>query len=62
MTAYVVFDMLTRLQINEHSTLIKIFTSTCLLTGTSANLIANDHLSIWELLHGMMLPSGNDAA
>jgi len=21
-----------------------------------------DKLSVWELLHGMMLPSGNDAA
>lgn len=30
--------------------------------GTSASLRSNDVLSVWELLHGLMLPSGNDAA
>lgn len=32
------------------------------ITGTTANLIEGDSLSINELLFGMMLPSGNDAA
>jgi D-alanyl-D-alanine carboxypeptidase (penicillin-binding protein 5/6) len=30
--------------------------------GTSAELQRKDVLSIWDLLHGLMLPSGNDAA
>lgn len=30
--------------------------------GTSAQLVPNDTLTVWELLHGLMLPSGNDAA
>jgi serine-type D-Ala-D-Ala carboxypeptidase (penicillin-binding protein 5/6) len=32
------------------------------VTGTSANLLAGDKLSVNELLYGLMLPSGNDAA
>ena len=30
--------------------------------GTSADLCVNDCFTIWELFHGLMLPSGNDAA
>ena len=30
--------------------------------GTTAGLRKGDKASIWDLLHGMMLPSGNDAA
>ena len=30
--------------------------------GTSAKLRAGDVLTVWDLLHGLMLPSGNDAA
>ena len=32
------------------------------IIGTTAQLQANDTLSIEELMFGMMLPSGNDAA
>jgi D-alanyl-D-alanine carboxypeptidase (penicillin-binding protein 5/6) len=32
------------------------------VTGTSANLTPGDVLSIDDLLFGLMLPSGNDAA
>jgi D-alanyl-D-alanine carboxypeptidase len=42
--------------------MIKILPCITTLNGTSANLMPCDTLSIWELLHGMMLPSGNDAA
>ena len=31
-------------------------------SGTTAELKPGDLLSVWELLHGLMLPSGNDAA
>lgn len=32
------------------------------LMGTSAELIPGDSLTVEELMYGMMLPSGNDAA
>ena len=32
------------------------------VTGTSAFLRPGDHLKIEDLLYGLMLPSGNDAA
>lgn len=32
------------------------------MPGTSANLQYSDILTIYELLHALMLPSGNDAA
>jgi D-alanyl-D-alanine carboxypeptidase len=32
------------------------------VTGTSAELKIGDTFTIWELFHGLMLPSGNDAA
>ncbi len=30
--------------------------------GTSAKLKSGDILSVWDLMHGLMLPSGNDSA
>jgi len=32
------------------------------MSGTSAELRMGDVLSVWDVLHGLMLPSGNDAA
>ena len=32
-----------------------------MVTGTSAHLREGDNLTLWDLIHGMMLPSGNDA-
>jgi len=32
------------------------------ISGTSAELEEGDSLTIWDLLHALMLPSGNDAA
>ena len=32
------------------------------MDGTSAELVAGDEIKLWDLLHGLMLPSGNDAA
>lgn len=62
MTAYVILDLIDRFGINDHKELIRILPHCSSLNGTSANLIATDYLSVWELMHGMMLPSGNDAA
>lgn len=51
-----------RFSIGEHKEIIRILPECAQTTGTSANLVPCDYLSVWELLHGMMLPSGNDAA
>jgi D-alanyl-D-alanine carboxypeptidase len=32
------------------------------MTGTTANLLDRDMLTVEDLIYGMMLPSGNDAA
>ena len=32
------------------------------MIGTTANLLHGDQVSIYQLIHGLMLPSGNDAA
>lgn len=32
------------------------------MPGTSAQLAYSDTLTVYEALHGLMLPSGNDAA
>ena len=32
-----------------------------MISGTTARLREGDNLTLWDLLHGMMLPSGNDA-
>jgi D-alanyl-D-alanine carboxypeptidase len=41
---------------------IKITSCAAHLVGTSAELQVGDLLTVEELLFGMMLPSGNDAA
>ena len=50
------------LGIHEHNELIRILPQCTLIDGTTASLIPCDYLNVWELLHGMMLPSGNDDA
>jgi D-alanyl-D-alanine carboxypeptidase len=64
MTFMVINKMLNKLSMNPDTSRIKILVSstTDILGGTSAQLIAGDHVNITELLYGMMLPSGNDAA
>jgi D-alanyl-D-alanine carboxypeptidase (penicillin-binding protein 5/6) len=62
MTAHIVLKLLTRFGLNEHFPTISVLKSSTRLLGTSADLLPHDSLSAWELLHGMMLPSGNDAA
>ena len=32
------------------------------MKGTTASLEYGDQITIWDLLYGLMLPSGNDAA
>lgn len=62
MTAYTIINLIHRFKINEHETFVTILPQATSLIGTTAHLIDSDMLTVWELFHGMMLPSGNDAA
>ena len=64
MTAYVVFDLLSRYGLDWTKVTINVLTSstTPQLGGTSAQLLPGDKLNVKELMYAMMLPSGNDAA
>jgi len=64
MTFWVISDMLTTYGINPDGCRVKIleYCTTPQLGGTSAELLPGDTLNVTELLYGMMLPSGNDAA
>ena len=46
----------------DEKTLITISGDAAGVIGTSAELLEGDTLQIWQILHGLMLPSGNDAA
>ena len=41
---------------------VKITEEAAGMDGTSADLCSGDEIKLWDLLHGLMLPSGNDAA
>ena len=43
-------------------TRVRISERAAAVAGTSASLTAGETATIWDLLHGLMLPSGNDAA
>ena len=63
-TFAVVCDQMEAYRIDPCATKVKVLKSsiTANLGGTSAELLAGDMVSIQELMLGMMLPSGNDAA
>ena len=64
MTACVIIDLLEKYRLDPDKIKIKILemSTTPILGGTSADLLKDDKLSVTELMYGMMLPSGNDAA
>ena len=50
------------MDIDIYTTFVNISKKASKIFGTSANLKEGDLVSINDLLHGLMLPSGNDAA
>ena len=62
MTLYTVLKLAQKFSINMLTELITVSKQAAAVIGTSAELKENDVLSVWDLLHGLMLPSGNDAA
>jgi D-alanyl-D-alanine carboxypeptidase (penicillin-binding protein 5/6) len=61
MTCYTVLKLCQNYEISLKETIITISPLASEIDGTTANLRHKDKLSIWDLLHGLMLPSGNDA-
>ena len=62
MTAYVCVKLARSFRIDIKTTCVKICDLASDIRGTTANLRQNDVITIEQLLIGMMLPSGNDAA
>lgn len=62
MTFYTVLHLLKKFNLDEASTMVKISANAANTIGTSAELKEGDTLSVYDLMHGLMLPSGNDAA
>ncbi len=57
-----VLKLLEEYRIDPKTTYLEVSKLASSMKGTSANLRSGDVLSVWDLLHGLMLPSGNDAA
>ena len=62
MTCFIVIQICRKLKLNPAKTRLHVSRHSASVDGTSAKLKSGDVLSVWDLLHGLMLPSGNDAA
>jgi len=62
MTWYTVLKIIERNNLNKHNTLVQTSKFASEQIGTTGSLWEGHIFSVWDLLHGLMLPSGNDAA
>ena len=62
MTALCTLEICERFKMNRKSTYFKVTEWAAKTNGTTANLLDNAWMCIEDLLYGLMLPSGNDAA
>eukprot|EP00826_Nyctotherus_ovalis_P050011 TRINITY_DN6088_c0_g1_i4.p1 TRINITY_DN6088_c0_g1~~TRINITY_DN6088_c0_g1_i4.p1 ORF type:complete len:316 (+),score=69.67 TRINITY_DN6088_c0_g1_i4:155-1102(+) len=62
MTAYTAIQIISNLHINVTESKIETPCEAAALKGTRAELSEGDVLSVLDMLHAMLLPSGNDAA
>ena len=64
MTAHVVLELLSEFGLDWNKVDIRVLQNSTKphIGGTSAQLLPGDKLTVRELMFGMMLPSGNDAA
>ena len=62
MTSICTLELCQKYKMNFATTYFKVTEWTAKTNGTTANLIENAWVSIQDLLFGLMLPSGNDAA
>ena len=62
MTTWVVLNLLKRFNLDEKKEMVEVSVNASETQGTTAELAAGDRINVWDMLHGVMLPSGNDAA
>ena len=62
MTAYLVIALSERFHLDLNKTIINITKPMVMIGGTIGDLKEGDHLSLVDLLYGLLLPSGNDCA
>ena len=62
MTCYLAIEIAERLKIDLNTYQIRVSKCAASMCGTSAKLREGETLTLFDLLHGLMLPSGNDAA
>jgi len=62
MTAIVSLHLVKELKLDLKKTYFKVDAKASKTTGTTANVQVGSRITIFDLLHGLMLPSGNDAA
>lgn len=62
MTALTVFNICKRYGVDMGSTMVQMDQQAAGMEGTTAGLRYGDELTVTDLMHGMLLPSGNDAA
>lgn len=62
MTCLVCLRVAKKLKISLDTCMVRVSSTAASMIGTSANLKCGDTLTAWDMLHGLMLPSGNDAA
>lgn len=62
MTIYLTLNLIEKLEIDITKTYVQATNYSSSVGGTSAQLKENDILTVEDLLYGLMLPSGNDAA
>jgi D-alanyl-D-alanine carboxypeptidase len=62
MTAITSIEIACELKINIHKVWFIVSKYASTMIGTTAGLVEQQRVTIFDLLHGLMLPSGNDAA
>lgn len=62
MTAYTAIKIIREKDLNLLTSKITVTAEVAAISGTSAKLEEGDSLTVWDMLHALMLPSGNDAA
>ena len=62
MTALCTLEICEKYKMNRMSTYFKVTEWAARTSGTTAKLVDHAWMSIEDLLYGLMLPSGNDAA
>lgn len=61
MTCIVVLELMEKYKLDKNVK-VKVNKNSSNLSGTSANLVEDSWVDVYDLLYGLMLPSGNDAA